>query len=641
MLTVRHLNGALANSEVKIENKDRVVVGRQLDCDIQYPPEETAVARHHFALVRKPSGSWTVELFGTPFVAIDGAPADNGQVVRDGAKVELGRIGGPAFNLGIAEDARTDNYLKTIGQQEAASPRAIATEASSTARIARMVAAAAVVVALGGGAFAAYNYISTNQTTARLDAAQKEFADALAREANLRIGPEVRQHLSRATYYVQLQDAQQRVRGVGTAWVVGANLLATNAHVAIEREGIRNRERMIVRAPGANGTVYEVVEHRIHPGYVPFGAFLQSDVRLIAQYRGGSDAMSGNGYDVALLRVTGTLPEADRLDIATTEELNALASGTPLATSGYPGENMTNSWAQDLGATPEQHVGVVTAMTDMFHLPSALAVRQLVHHDLPATGGASGSPIVGASGRVVALLNSGNLFFINGQRVPNAVLVNFGQRADLVRDMLDGTAEQKLADARAHWASVAENFASAKDIVPDNILQDARPADGVAPRMLAEITRKMNAKAGKRMSIPNKPSADDVYLNFSEIPLKLTPGADYLFLIIAEGRKAEVDLFVDGKIAASTKSGAYPSIGCRLLTPAQQNTGDPSKPRAGCAIEAQRADAMRIADSSIAPRDVELVVYNNRTVTDRLAGADLNYTIRVYQWVPARQGSLQ
>src|SRR5205814_8726896 len=43
MLTVRHLNGALANTEVKIEQgKDRVVVGRQLDCDIQYPPEETA-----------------------------------------------------------------------------------------------------------------------------------------------------------------------------------------------------------------------------------------------------------------------------------------------------------------------------------------------------------------------------------------------------------------------------------------------------------------------------------------------------------------------------------------------------------------------------------------------------------------------
>src|ERR1041385_6677194 len=146
MLTIRHLNGAQAGTEVKIDQgKERVVVGRQLDCDVQYPPEETAVARHHFALVKKPSGSWTVELFGTPFVAIDGTPADNEQVVRDGAKIELGRVGGPALNLGITEDARADNYLRTAGQAEAASPRAIATQASTMARVARAAAAVAVV----------------------------------------------------------------------------------------------------------------------------------------------------------------------------------------------------------------------------------------------------------------------------------------------------------------------------------------------------------------------------------------------------------------------------------------------------------------------------------------------------------------
>ncbi len=50
---------------------------------------------------------------------------------------------------------------------------------------------------------------------------------------------------------------------------------------------------------------------------------------------------------------------------------------------------------------------------------------------------------------------------------------------------------------------------------------------------------------------------------------------------------------------------------------------------------------MRIQDTSNAPRDVELVVYNNRPVADTLASADLSYTIRVYQWVPARQSSLQ
>jgi hypothetical protein len=413
-------------------------------------------------------------------------------------------------------------------------------------------------------------------------------------------------------------------------------MLATNAHVGILREGLRPRERMIVRAPGQNGQIYEVVEHKLHPGYVPFRAFLQSDAKLRLAYRNSVDQLTGNGYDVSLLRVAGTLPDADRLEIASTEELNALAAGTPLATSGYPSENLTESSSGSLGATPEQHLGVVTAVTDMFHLPAPVTLRQLIHHDLPATGGASGSPIVGPSGKVVALLNAGNLFFIDGRRIPNAVLVNFAQRADLVRDMLDGTAEQKLAVARQHWNTVAESFVSLKEFRPDRIVQDARPADGMAPRMIVETTRKMNAKSGKRVADGNS----DVYLQFSELPLKLSPAADYLFLVIAEG-SGGFAVFVDGKIAAQAKSGLFPFIGCRLLTPAQQNTGDPTHPRAGCAIEAQRADALRIADPTVTPRDVELVLINQRDATDPLATVDLTYTVRVYQWVPARQSSLQ
>jgi hypothetical protein len=50
---------------------------------------------------------------------------------------------------------------------------------------------------------------------------------------------------------------------------------------------------------------------------------------------------------------------------------------------------------------------------------------------------------------------------------------------------------------------------------------------------------------------------------------------------------------------------------------------------------------MRIPTSSAEPIDVELVLINNREVTDTLASADLTYTVRVYQWVPARQSSLQ
>jgi len=248
MLTIRQASGALAGTKVEIDpSKERVVVGRQMDCDIHYPPEEAIVARRHFALVRKPSGSWTIELFGDPFVALNGLPADNGVAVHEGDKIELGRAGGPSFTIGIKDDTRADNYVRTSPQETAPTPRV---RADTLARVARAVGLAGVVAALVGGGFAAYNYVSARNTTARIDAAQKEFSNALAREANLRIGADSRAHLARAVYSVQLVDARGVAKpGAGTAWVVGANLLATNAHVAAARQGLRPGEKMVVRGP--------------------------------------------------------------------------------------------------------------------------------------------------------------------------------------------------------------------------------------------------------------------------------------------------------------------------------------------------------------------------------------------------------
>ena len=229
------------------------------------------------------------------------------------------------------------------------------------------------------------------------------------------------------------------------------------------------------------------------------------------------------------------------------------------------------------------------------------------------------------------------MFFVDGRRIPNAVLVNLAQRVDLVRDMLDGTAEQKLADAREHWRSVTETFVSAKGFMPEVLLKKLQPEEGLSPRLIVETTRKMNAKSsGKRTAEGNA----DLYVNLAAIPLKLSPSADYVFMVLAEG-DAGLAVIVDGRVAVQATPGVFPSIACRLLTPAQQNTGDPSKPRPGCASAAQRTEGMSISDPLLTPRDVELVLINNRMVDDALATADLNYTIRVYQWVPARQSSLQ
>lgn len=632
MLTIRHLNGALSGTDKPIEpGKERVVFGRALDCDVQYPPEESAVARHHFALVRRPSGSWTVELFGTPYVAVNGAPADAGMVVGDGSKIELGHPGGPSFTTSITADPSGDNYVATAVQAAAPSPRMLAIKAGTLAWLAAVVAIAIGVI---GGVYAAYNEISTRMTASRLASTQKELAGKLAREADLRIGADSRERLARAVYAVQIRDAQGGLTAGGTAWIAGPDLLVTNAHVAVLREGLRPGEKMVVRAPGEKGEVLEVVSHTIHPGWVPFNAFLRTGLRLTRTYRLSANygTLNGLGYDVALLRVAGGLPADARLPLATPDELENLASGSALGTAGYPAENMVFGPVQTKGVAPQLHVGVVTSVTDMFGLPADAKHRQLIQHDLPLTGGQSGSPIVGPRGNVVAVLNAMNTFAVEGVgRVPNAALVNFAQRADLVQELIDGTAEAKLAADRSYWQEVGKNFADAKDIFQQQNLTAAKPAAGMTAVLLGELSQELVASSGRRENAPT----GDRYISSFEMVQKLAPGEDYFFTVAAEGGTTQLTAVVDDDVdnAAYIITAYHPFIACRLLTAAQQNTGDPKKPRAACVSGKEREAAMQIPAGSTAPRSMRLVVFNIRDVDDALARIPLKYTVRAYHWV--------
>ena len=56
MIVIKHLAGPLADTENEIcRGVDRIVFGRNIDCEVVYPPDETNVSRHHFALVRTAS----------------------------------------------------------------------------------------------------------------------------------------------------------------------------------------------------------------------------------------------------------------------------------------------------------------------------------------------------------------------------------------------------------------------------------------------------------------------------------------------------------------------------------------------------------------------------------------------------------
>src|SRR5205085_8567405 len=141
-----------------------------------------------------------------------------------------------------------------------------------------------------------------------------------------------------------------------------------------------------------------------HPGYDAFTDFLNKDPIFVVG--SGSCAkcqfprtLSGSfSYDVGTLRVAAGSNMTPVLEVADRQELANLKVGSPLAAAGYPMEGISGAELLAFAPTPTLSVGIVTALTDMFNVPSEFEHRFLIHHNLPTTGGSSGSPIIGSSG---------------------------------------------------------------------------------------------------------------------------------------------------------------------------------------------------------------------------------------------------
>jgi S1-C subfamily serine protease len=85
--------------------------------------------------------------------------------------------------------------------------------------------------------------------------------------------------------------------------------------------------------------------------------------------------------------------------------------------------------------------GIVTSISDNFLGDSGFENNRLIRHNLPAQGGASGSPVFTPDGSVVAILWGGNTTEhitateggeIAKVRAANAALINFAERIDVL-----------------------------------------------------------------------------------------------------------------------------------------------------------------------------------------------------------------
>ena len=258
---------------------------------------------------------------------------------------------------------------------------------------------------------------------------------------------------------------------LGTAWVVSGAALATNAHVVV---GLYSNAAALVtelkwepadvrfiarRGPSQE---HELILGRtwVHPKYLEEARRREGYLREML-VRQGLDPASQEGqiairrtqfavgYDLGLLEVTsGVIGEP--LEILTGDAASGLAPPMPVGYAGFPMENIANAADRPVMAT---NVGWLSAVTGFDLLIGAPQNSYLLHYDLLTAGGASGSPVVDARGRVVGVNFAGSYITGAGKGLPRIRRgVAYARRADLGGEMLIGQVQEVT------WSNILQLF---------------------------------------------------------------------------------------------------------------------------------------------------------------------------------------
>ena len=330
--------------------------------------------------------------------------------------------------------------------------------------------------------------------------------------------------------------------------------------------------------PGANGATYPVTQHLFHR-YTSFPQFVfGQDPAFVPSFRGDQPSeIEGYGYDIGLLRIEGQLPPDLVMTLAPKEELLALKPGAPLASAGYPYENVSGDTVIAVAATPQVHYGNVTALTDFLFLPTAPACSYLVQHSIPGTGGSSGSLIVASSGHVVAIDDAGN-FGPRGESsargAPSGVEINYAQRADLIADLIGGQAQAAYDADRPYWTTQLAKFQRGYEVIGQWVLESARPDAESTADLVSETTGLMT---GDDMRVdPDTHKKQRVKVD----TLNLTAGTSYFVLVYAD-RETPIAIYLRTPITGPGEQHQQPLVSKRVVQADGQRAFFPARHGAG------------------------------------------------------------
>lgn len=467
-LELEHLSGPLKGRKSRFEAKRlRITIGRDENCDIVFPGEALQVGSEHLELVRD-AGYYELRTNTQDAVCVNGRTGLDGQELEEGDVIELGGTGGPKLTVHYT-GAATEKSAPRKGKRA----RRSADDASLLRGTRRtQVILFGIVVLLVGWLVALY-------WNARTDRAQlNDSIELLSSEFGSRQSPKFDAAIaatSPSVYLVLSKSDKIGESPVGTAWVVGDHLLATNAHVAAQflRVSMQGRQ-FIARSTTPPYADIKIVEVGIHPAYAEFAKIWDDYSPRVFNEEGKDVPLTSPGaYDVALLLVEEGATLAAPLRLADDATLAALKAGDPVAYVGFPMENLVQL---DLHApNPVSQTSSIVGLVTFTLVKPTDGSGQLIEHSLPGIGGASGSPIFNSNGEVVGLFSSINVVssLFGDSRIANPVQINFAQRVDVLKQILQEPLVIDMEALRAQWTHELENYKSrrsATEIIVSNAL---------------------------------------------------------------------------------------------------------------------------------------------------------------------------
>ncbi len=542
-LVIKYVSQPHAGREIVIpDDQDEVTFGRAADADVGFPIELDIVSRDHFRL-RREVGAYKFVISRALPVFSRGRPVLDGEELDAVTEIQLSGPDGPRLRIEqIGEETASLPKTRVVRRGKDIGDFAAETKAGGR-RLAAWLGVVAVAAAAVTGGYLLLSRDIGNIKTEIPALAQQAAKTIVAASGRIDMAAIVAAH-KESVYQIQLRLPGGAVAGSGTASVVqmpnGTKVLATNAHVAEmflqarADPGMAGMKVVAVQPKAPDYPEVEITGAVMHPAYQVHRQWVAKMVAM-GLAMAGQSIRPVTGYDVGLMFVADPTKLGEPLSYASRDTINAVRSGDPLVLIGYAMEGVRGT--DERRPEPTSQTGIITAMTTFYLYRGADEDDHLIQHSVPAAGGASGSPMFNAEGEVVGFLNSGNVADVakDGARMPSAAMVNYAMRADLLLDMLDGSAADKVAGYRAQMADAEARYAKS----PDEYLADITMMFGsqiAGDPKAAELV--VDAEIALDQALPETEAG-----RYGARELVLQPGTAYMVVAMsADGRPITVAL---------------------------------------------------------------------------------------------------